>query len=171
MSSTQTFAFKDKSYYLDRLQTAAKSGLEINVRVTDLASDFESSVTLPNDFDDTKQPVAFYQYDGKYYVLLGMNTVLNALRDNAHVEDKSLVLIPGVLITRHALKRIEVLPNQANLSKQFIIDTFPDRDRDSYQRRNQVDRYNDRPSVVRGAGYFEESDFNQKSSKSHQRNR
>jgi hypothetical protein len=171
MSPNKTFAFKDKTFYLDRLQTAVKSGLEINVRITDLATDWFGSVKLPNDFDDSKQPTAFYQYDGKYYVLLGTNTVLNALRDNAHVEDKSLVLIPGALITRHALKRIEVLPNQTNLSKQFIIETFPDRDRDSYQRRNQVDRYNDRPSVIRGSGYFEDSDSNQKSSRSHQRNR
>ena len=174
MTSNTKFSFNDKTFHLDKLVTACRSGLAIDVRLSDIDPNFLSSVQLPNDFDDSKQPVTFYFHGGKYYVLFGTSQVLSRLRALNEDTNKSLEFISGVLITKHALKRIEVIENEVDLVKQLSLDTNSGYgSKNNYQRRS----YNDRGS--RGASnyepmHFEDLDYNSKSSrtsKNHQRDR
>jgi hypothetical protein len=177
MTSTEkTFTFKNKDYYLERLQTAVKSGLEINVRVSDLAADFDKSIVLPKDTTDQGQTVAFYQFDGKYYVLWGMNTAVNLISSLYKTDNETLQLIPGVLITKHALKRLEVIKNPVDIAKQLAIETShrfaarPNQSRYSANDREQRRSYTPAPLE-----YATEADFSNKpsraNSRDHDRNR
>lgn len=177
MTSTEkTIVFKNKNYYLERLQTAIKSGLEINVRVSDLATDFDKSIVLPKDTPDSGQTVAFYQFEGKYYVLWGMNTALNLISNLKNTDSETLQLIPGVLITKHALKRLEVIKNPVDIAKQLAIETshrFAARPNQSrYNTNDREQRRNYAPAPLE---YATESDFSNKpsrtSSRDHDRNR
>lgn len=168
-----TFKFKNKTYHLDRLQTAVKSGLDISVRVSELAFDFQSALSLPKDFDDSNEPVAFYQFDGKYYVLLGMKTVVKIVDGVKDQDDNSLVLIPGALITKHALKRLEVNNNPVDL-RQFTIESRPRYgDRSVAPSRSYGSR--ERPVPTNNVGYIDvDTDYNCKptrTSRDSQRNR
>lgn len=103
--------FKGKEYYLDRVQAVGRAGLEVCVRLSDISPDLTDVNSVFSDNPQYDGPISFYQYEGKYHILLGMNKALAILKmANDESPDGAVLTMPGNLITKHALKRTEILP-------------------------------------------------------------
>lgn len=136
--SKQLLTFNNAQYLIDNLRTVMKTGPKIIIKSTELADDFTTAVKHPEGFDDSRETVAFYQYNGKHYILLGLSKVKQLLEANEGVLD-----IKGYLVTKHMLKRTQDVP-AAPLHQTEGVNDFSAAPQQRYRDRGERTPYRER---------------------------
>lgn len=144
MPDKQLLTFNNAEYIIDVLRNVMRTGPKITIKSNELDVNFAEAVTHPEGFDDSREAVALYQFNGKYYILLGVSKVKQLLASQEGVVD-----IKGYLVTKHMLKRTQNVshtPQQMSEGVRDIPAASPQRYGDRGDRAPYRDRgdYGDR---------------------------
>lgn len=114
MPAKQVFTFKDGKYTIDSLRTVVKGSPKICIKASDLDPSFRDAIQLPAGHDDSQELIALYPYGDKYFVLQGLNKVIDLLTPKKNSQGLEVRIEPdeiniaGYLVTKHTLKKARV---------------------------------------------------------------
>lgn len=110
--TADTFMLHGKQYSVAKIISNANAGPSISAKVEelDLKTNHVLEQSNPQGALAYKGPFVFYQYEGKFVILIGFDNISGMLID-AQDDTRQITHFKGKLLTRHSLKRCLVDEN------------------------------------------------------------